>query len=238
MTEAVEQPGPPPAKPWINHVLPFFAWLFVMQMLGDAAGWKYAVRTVVCLGLFLYYKPWQWYPRLNPRNLGWALLAGVGVFVLWVGPETDLASRHEGLHKAYLTVGTMPFWKMDPPLMEMPYDPEVCGWLYTVIRLLGSACVIALIEEFFFRGFVYRWMIRDDFLNVPLGHFDKVMFIGVACIFGLEHREWIAGILCGLIYGWLFIRTRDIWATAVAHGVTNFLLGVYVIWAEKYEFWS
>ena len=29
------------------HVIPFAAWLFIMQMLGDPAGWKYALRTLV-----------------------------------------------------------------------------------------------------------------------------------------------------------------------------------------------
>ena len=53
-----------PREAWINHVVPFVAWLFFMQMLGEAAGWKYALRSVICLGLFLYLKPWQWYTRL------------------------------------------------------------------------------------------------------------------------------------------------------------------------------
>jgi uncharacterized protein len=224
--------------PWIHHAAPFIAWLFLQQMLGDPEGWKYAVRSVASLGLFLYYKPWQWYPRLNPRNLGWAALAGVAVFLLWIAPETDFATRFEGLHRAYLTFGTMPFWKIEAPQMEMPYHPDQCGWVFTIVRLLGSAFVIAFIEEFFFRGFVYRWMIRDRFWEVDHGHFDRTMFLGVAIIFGLEHREWIAGILCGLIYGWMYIRTRDIWAVGIAHALTNFLLGVYVIWAEKYAFWA
>jgi CAAX prenyl protease-like protein len=224
--------------PWVAHAAPFIAWLFCMQMLGDPAGWKYAVRTVLCLALFLALRPWRWYPRLQWRNLGWSVLAGAGVFVLWVGPETDWLSRHEGLHRLYLTVGTMPPWKLDPPLMEMPYHPEHCGWPFTILRLLGSALVISFIEEFFFRGFMYRWMIRDDFLQVPLGTFDRTMFLGVAIIFGLQHREWFAGVLCGLIYGYMFIRTRDVWATGIAHAITNLLLGLYVIWADKYEFWS
>jgi len=227
-----------PREAWIPHVVPFVGWLFFMQMLGDPAGWKYALRSVICLGLFIYMKPWQWYARLNLKNVPAAILAGVAVFFIWIFFETDFMSRFGMVHQGYLMVGTQPPWKLSQPLVEMYYAPETCGWAFAMTRLLGSAFVISFIEEFFWRGWMYRWALAENFLKVDLGKFDKVMFFAVAMLFGLIHHRWLVGFLCGIIYGILIIRTKDIWAGGIAHAVTNLLLGIYVIWAEKYEFWS
>ena len=106
-----------------------------------------------------------------------------------------------------------------------------------MIRLLGSAVVIAPIEEFFWRGFLYRWLLAKDFLVVSLSTFRPGLFLLVALAFGFEHDRWLAGLVAGLIYGALILRTRDIWAACVAHAITNFLLGLYVLATGAYGFW-
>ena len=65
-----------------------------------------------------------------------------------------------------------------------------------------------------------------------------MLLLLVALFFGLEHFRWAAGIVAGIAYGWLYIRTRDIWAVSIAHVVTNLVLGIYVVWADQYVFWS
>ncbi len=57
-------------------------------------------------------------------------------------------------------------------------------------------------------------------------------------MFSTVHTRWIAGLLCGLLYGWFYRRTRDIWAVSYAHGLTNALLGIYVLTTGKFEFWA
>ena len=106
-----------------------------------------------------------------------------------------------------------------------------------LMRLAGSAFVIAVSEEFFWRGFLYRWMLGKNFLRVDAGRLDPMMFPAVAVLFGLEHAQWLAGIVAGLAYGWVYWRTRDIWAAAASHVVTNFLLGLYVLATGQYHFW-
>jgi CAAX prenyl protease-like protein len=243
VSEEVELAGedaeyPYPKDAWMNHVLPFFAWIFFMNILGDPTGWKYALRSIICLAVFCYYKPWQWYPRLNLKNVPMALLIGAFVFGFWVLFETDFMSKYEWLHRGYLTIGTQAPWKISQPIVEMYYAPETCGWLFTITRLLGSALVISFIEEFFWRGWMYRWAIDEKFLRVDLGQYDKLMFLFIAMLFGLIHHRWLVGMICGICYGAFILRTKDVWAAGIAHAFTNFLLGVYVLMAEKYEFWS
>jgi CAAX prenyl protease-like protein len=56
-------------------------------------------------------------------------------------------------------------------------------------------------------------------------------------LFGLEHSRWLAGVLAGLAYGLLYIRTGDLWAAVAAHITTNYLLGLYVLATGAYVFW-
>ena len=62
-------------RPTLAHVVPFIAWLFVAHMLGDPEGWKYAVRSAICLGLFVWLRPWRWYGRLDLKNIPFVLLS-------------------------------------------------------------------------------------------------------------------------------------------------------------------
>ena len=209
-----------------------------MHMLGDPAGWKYALRSVLCVGLLLYLKPWKYYTPLRVRNIPLALGVGVAVFVLWILFEIHWLERWPGIQRAYRTVAIYPPWKMTEMSSHASYAPEICGWMFTITRILGSAFVIAIIEEYFWRGFVYRWMFGSEFLDVDIGAWNWKHFILVALLFGLEHPRWLVGFVAGIAYGWVMIRTRDLWAASVAHAVTNLLLGIYVVAAGQYEFWS
>lgn len=219
------------------HVLPFAMWVFLLHMLGDPAGWKYAVISATGLALFVGLRPWQGYPGLQARNLPAALVTGVVVFAVWIGPETEVFGQWPRLQDFYYRWAVLPLGRLPEPLKTFPYAPETAGWPLALVRLAGSAFVIALIEEFFWRGFAYRWLLAADFRSVDLGRMQKGIFLAVAVAFGLEHTQWLVGIAAGLAYGYLVIRTRDIWAGCAAHALTNFLLGVYVLATGRYAFW-
>lgn len=117
------------------------------------------------------------------------------------------------------------------------YDPRVTGLLNFWIHMIGTSIIIAIIEEFFFRGFLYRWMQGSPFFKIDAGKLHWPMLMVISVFFGIEHFEWMAGIICGIAFGLLYIKTRDIWAAIIAHGTTNFLLGLYVIKYNAYQFW-
>ncbi len=243
-----------------GHVVPFAGWLAVILLLQvlehfnicprSLYPWSYAVKSVACAALFLLFKPWRFYPAFQWRHTGIALGAGVLVAVIWILPETPLFGRWcpaglEFYHRWLIMMpGALPDY-FDPALfpalpaghLSWAYSPTEAGWGLTVMKLLGSAVVIAVIEEFFFRGFLYRWLRRASFWEVPLSAFDAQAFWTVVAVFGLEHDRWLAGCAAGAVYGWVAIRTGGVWASALAHGLTNFLLGVYVIVSRQYGFW-
>jgi hypothetical protein len=220
----------------LAHVVPFAAWIVVMMMF-DAGGWSYGLRMVLAVAGLAWFRPWRWYkpPRISTWPLG--VLVGVLVFVVWVLPESPWAVSWGPFREGYLRLGHMPPWSMPEPISGSPYAPETGGWVLTIVRVLGATVVVALIEEFFWRGFVYRWLIERDFVNVDLGKLDVAMLLAASLVFGLEHDRWLVGALAGLAYGYLVVRTRDLWSAVIAHAVTNFLLACYVLATGSYSFW-
>ena len=243
-----------------GHAAPFLVWVGCIVALSAVdrfwnlpaliQPWVYAAKSVACAALFLLLRPWRIYPALRLRNALWAVAAGVTVAVLWVLPETVAFGRAFPAAQAFyhrwliLFPGAYPDY-YDPALFpQLPlgftggmYDPAVCGWGLALARLTGSALVIAVIEEFFFRGFLYRWLRREAFWTIPLTRWDLATFCIVAGVFGIEHDRWFVGIAAGAIYGLLAVRTGDIWAAALAHGLTNLALGSYVLLFSRYGFW-
>jgi len=226
-------------RPTLAHVVPFVAWLFIAYVMGDPDGWKYAVRSAVCLGLLVWLRPWQWYPRMQVRNVPLAVVVGVGVCWAWIVGESHWVREHlPALHDVYVRYGILPWGELREPDIGLGYTPEATGWPLTLVRIAGSALAIGVIEEFFWRGWLYRWMLGRNFLKVDPGTFERYAFFGVAAVFAVEHKEWLGGFVAGVAYGWMYVKTRDIWAVALAHAITNALLGWYVIEAGAYWFWS
>jgi len=238
-----------------GHIAPFLLWIGVifllpgLERLGlDAPNlyaWSYAVKSVLCAALFLWLKPWRVYSGLRSRNILPAVLLGAGVAALWIAPEMPSVGRlcpafQDFYHRWLIMMpGVFPSYypELPPGHSSWSYAPQQAGWFLTVMKLIGSAGVIAVIEEFFFRGFLYRWQSHGRFWRQPLTEFDWQPFLIVVLVFGLEHDRWLMGMAAGAAYGLFVIRRGDIWAAALAHGITNFLLGLYVIVTQQYGFW-
>ena len=244
----------------MGHVAPFAVWVGVLFLLQGLEWvhlcpralypWSYAAKSVICAGLFLWLRPWRMYPVLKLSNVPLALLAGLIVAIAWILPETPWFGRvAPGVQVFYhrwciMMPGCFPDYYIPDIFPALPhghvslaFSPTEAGWGLTVMKVIGSAGVIAIIEEFFFRGFFCRWLRSAKFWTVPLASFDLQAFWVVVAVFGLEHDRWLAGMFAGMVYGWLALRTGDLWAAALSHGLTNLLLAVYVIVSGQYGFW-
>lgn len=244
----------------LGHALPFLLWLGVIlltQLLEQCISlprawypWSYALKSVACALLLLHYKPWRIYAPFDWRELPLALGVGLLVTLVWVWPESAAASRlcpalQEFYHRwLILMPGSLPDYfnpdfhpELPPGHLSRAYAPAEAGWPLTLMRLGGSALVIAPLEEFFFRGFLYRWLRRSRFWELPLKVFDRQAFWTVALLFALEHDRWFAALIAGLLYGYLAVRRGNIWSAAIAHAITNFTLGLYLLYFGRYGFW-
>lgn len=60
----------------------------------------------------------------------------------------------------------------------------------------------------------------------------------VPLIFSLvQGSGWLTSIVWAFMIGGLLAYTRSLGAGIVAHGVTNLLLGLYVLWTKQWFFW-
>jgi membrane protease YdiL (CAAX protease family) len=243
-----------------GHWVPFAVWIGGLLLVQAVAGLGvlprgapplvYTGKALLCAGLLAAYKPWRGYEGLRPRDWFPALAAGLGVASLWILPETPLVARlapawQEAYHRwLILPLGRLPDY-YDPALFpslpfnhpSLAYRPAECGWMLAIGRLLGSAFVIAVIEEFFFRGLLYRWLRGRPFHRIPLGRYDAGAFWTIVVLFGLEHDRWAAGMVAGMAYGWLVLWRGSVAPAIVAHVTTNLALGLYVMVSGQYGFW-
>jgi len=83
-------------------------------------------------------------------------------------------------------------------------------------------------EELFWRSFLTRWIEKTDFLTVDPKTVSWRSVAIASVVFGAEHHLWLAGIVAGLAYGWLYRRTGNLWTVVVAHAVTNLILEIWV----------
>jgi hypothetical protein len=224
--------------PAIARVGPFLVFLlltFAQSWVGEAGRyWLYLAKTLV--GAWMVWMIRAVVLEMRWKVSGEAVAVGVGVFLVWVGLDPFVPSQQElwaklGLGKA-------------PGMGATPWNPFTLfgqgsewGWFFVYVRLFGSSLVVPPLEEVFYRSFLYRWIARPDFASVPLGEFAWKPFVLTALIFGLAHNEWLAGLLCAAAYQGLVCWKKRLGDAICAHGITNGLLGLWVVWRGAWQFW-
>jgi len=224
--------------PAVARIAPFVVFLVLTVCQGyfgeEGRYWLYLAKTLI--GAWML-----WVVRGAVLEMRWkvsweATLAGVVVFVVWVGLDRIVPTQRElwvriGLSKVS-TTPTSP-WN---PLTQFG-DSTALGWFFISVRVLGSSLIVPPIEEVFYRSFLYRWIARPDFASVPLDQFAWKPFLLTALIFGFAHNEWLAGILCAVAYQGLVCWKKRLGDAMSAHAITNFLLGGWVVWRGAWHFW-
>jgi uncharacterized protein len=115
-------------------------------------------------------------------------------------------------------------------------DKPAQAWLFLIIRFAGLAIVVPIIEEFFLRGFLMRFVVHEQWWQVPFGTATRAALIAGTAVPMLMHPgELLAAFVWFSLVSWLMVRTKNIWDCVVAHGVTNFLLGVYVVVFDQWQ---
>lgn len=75
-----------------------------------------------------------------------------------------------------------------------------------------------------------RFVVHEQWWQVPFGTATRACWSSVR-VFPCRCTPancWLVFVWFSLV-SWLMVRTKNIWDCAGTHGVTNFLLGVYVV---------
>lgn len=186
--------------------------------------WIYPCKAFsTALLLFLFrrnYSELRWRDLSSLMASFTAVATGIFVFLLWIRMDWSWA-----------TTGT-----------PQGYNPTLVSDYFTFIlliscRLFGAALIVPVMEEIFWRSWLSRYLISQNFQSVDLGRFTLASFVIGTLLFGLEHNLWLAGILAGASYNILLYRSKSLAQCVIAHAVTNLLLGLFVLQTGRWEFW-
>jgi uncharacterized protein len=215
------------ASPLLARVTPFAVFLaltYGQGQFGEASKyWFYLAKTLV--GAWLL---WSWRGALPEMRWAFsveAVVVGVGIFALWVGLDGLYPSVDQIIQKficPLLRGVGLESWCPKPATESPPWNP---------FTQFGASSALGCFS------FVYRYIVRQDFEAMPLGHFIWKPFLITSFIFGAAHFEWLPGILCGLAYQWLVCRKGRLGDAMLAHGITNFLLALWVVGKGAWHFW-
>jgi len=208
----------------------------------------------IVLTLFAVALVWRGYRTFAWRISGLSVGVGVVGVVLWIvlchlrlepkiiGPvDRFLGGFIPGLEEGGTpSVGLMSMLGTGErsafnPLKQLADAP---GWAYTflAIRFFGLAILVPVIEEFFLRGFLMRYVQHEAWWKIPFGTVNRMAIIAGTLVPMLMHPgELLASFVWFSMVTWLMVRTRSIWDCVIAHAVTNFLLGVYVVWWDQWQ---
>ena len=208
------------------YVLPFLVLLTTSLVTGamsrDGFDAFYGLRIVTT-------RPALWMVRGRLAAAGWrvswvGVLAGIGAFVLWLalvgGPQGSGAEAHGNLGAA---LGAL--------------EP-VSRVLWVVSRFAGAVVIVPLVEELAFRGYLARRLTAADFEAVPLRAITWTAVLASSVLFGLLHRDVVAGAVVGVLYALAARRRGQLGDAVLAHAVTNALLAATVLATGHWALWE
>jgi hypothetical protein len=246
------------SKPWLPYVVPMGIYMAFLCVQTDAnLLWMYPLKTLAVVAALVYF--WKQYEELrtpmigvgpvvrgqetgaqrttaaggppSPRlrrassparqSWGWAILIGLVAIVIWIGIDP----LYPKMGKA-----VVPF---DPTTIQSVAQRNV----FILFRVFGAVIVVPVMEELFWRAFLIRWLVNENFKSVAVGTFTWMSFAVTVALFGGEHYQWLAGLICGAMYNWLYYRRKDVFACVVAHAVSNAALAAWVLTRGDWKFW-
>jgi CAAX prenyl protease-like protein len=186
----------------------------------DPMYWVYPLQTAACAAALLWF--WRSYDFSGgtPAALLLGIVVGLVVLALWVSPQ-------ELLHQPHRTEG------FDPGVV-----PSLTPWMLAA-RFARLVLVVPLVEEIFWRGFLLRYLMREDFTALPFGSCSRVSFAITAGAFALVHQwgDFFPALATGILLNVLAVRTRSLGACVVAHATANLGLGIYICATRQWGFW-
>jgi uncharacterized protein len=227
---------------WAPFLLPFAVYMLAGsldptpdQPGGKAIGlsipysyypWLYAIKIALTVATIVFV--WPGYREFRLRLSPLAITVGVVGGPLWIGlcllgwEQVYLLPVLERVGLGSLIGARSSF---------NPFE-QLAGhsaWAFLAVRFFGLVAVVPLIEEFFLRGFLMRFVMERDWWEVPFGKASTLAIVLGTVVPMLSHPELLAAAVWFSMITWLMLRTRNIWDCVAAHALTNLILGIYVV---------
>ena len=211
---------------FISYLAPIVAFC----IFGTAEEWlppawypiAYGVKIAAVVAALL-----TWRVSLRDIQPSWRVILpsiAIGLMVLaaWIGVDKAVPYPHLGARLGF-----------DPHVIES----ENLRIAFVALRLVGLVLVVPVMEELLWRSFLLRYLSNSDFLQVPIGVFTPVAFVGMVAASAAVHPEWLVAVIASAAYGLWVQRTKSLFAAIVAHASTNAGLGCYIIVTRDWKYW-
>jgi CAAX protease family protein len=189
--------------------------------LNSAEYWIYPAQTILCGGLLLWFR--REYNFHRPRQPLFSVATAIFVFLLWISPQAffGFESRTAGFNPDTFSASSAQYWTA------------------VVLRFGRLVAVVPFMEEIFWRGFLLRFLVEEDFERIPFGSFSWFPFVAVTLAFGFSHSkaDWLAAFITGALYNGVAYRTKSLSSCVLTHAVTNLLLGLWIMKTKQWGFW-
>jgi len=218
-------------SPAVARAVPFALFIALLafeSFAGDRIGdprWLTVLRPILVACALAFF--WPHYIELHrpirmaPRHAGLAAATGLAVFATWIAFDRGWA--------AFETSGT--------GFVPLHADGRV-DFTLAFLRLAGMGLVVPVMEELFWRSFLLRWIESPrNFLGVDPRRVGIAPFLVTSVLFASEHALWFAGLVAGVSYALVFMRTRNLWAAVLSHAITNTTLGAWILATGHWRFW-
>jgi uncharacterized protein len=207
------------SKPWLPYVVPMGIYMaFLLVQTNANLLWVYPAKVIAVAAALIYFR--REYEELRPGFSLLAVIVGLVAIVIWIGIDPFYPKHSSGA-------------AFDPATISSLAQRNV----FRAFRVVGAVVVVPVMEELFWRAFLIRWLVKEDFKSVPVGTFTGLSFAVTVGMFGAEHMQWLAGLICGVLYNWLYYKRKDVFACVIAHAVSNAALAAWVLARGDWKFW-
>ncbi len=195
--------------PVAAQILPFVAFMVTSTLIAAVflqPGFGMPLNTVVLGMMVLFFLPV--YRALPWRPDAVTLIAGLVVGLGWIlaAPEAE-----PGLT---LAIASLPVWGMT---------------VWAVVRVLGTAVLVPIVEEMFFRGYLLAR------LDGPQVWRRAGAVIVSSLAFALLHGRWVEAGLAGLVFAAVMLRRGRVTDAIWAHVTANSAVAAVAAWRG---YWS
>jgi uncharacterized protein len=222
-------------RPWLPYVAPMAAFLVLTALEGLlpkrngltaplAAAAAYGAKAVlVTVTAWACRSTWR---DLRPRPSGVVLTVAVAlglvVTALWVALDGRIPPLPLTAKRAAFDPGSL---------------PPIARAVFLAVRFYGLVLLVPLVEELFWRSFLIRWIVHQDFWSVPFGRVTPLAAAVTSGLFALAHPEWLAALITGLLWVWLLRWSRSVAACFLSHLVANLALGAWILTRGAWHLW-
>jgi exosortase E/protease (VPEID-CTERM system) len=220
LNRGARQPAVRAENPTAAYLMPLLAILaagMVAHALSAGWDWLYPLRLIAAAAVLWVYK--RSYRALDWRFSWRALAVGSLVFGVWA------------LFAHFLTTAVT-----EPADLSQLPTPVRVAWI--CCRAAAAMITVPIAEELAYRGFLMRRLAGQSFDSIAFSNIRWPALGLSAVAFGITHGSlWLPGILAGLAYGLLAIRTGRIGESVAAHATTNALLAIDVLLFDQWQLW-